>query len=73
VSKLQHLATGVPQGSVIGPLLFSICMSTLGSVIQKHRLYYQCYADDKRLYLLFQPDNPAIEAHISAYLTFPAG
>ena len=50
-SKTVSVLAGVPQGSVLGPLLFTVYIAPIEQLINSFGLKYIAYADDITLYI----------------------
>ena len=69
---VKDLQFRVPQGSVPGPILYSLYISPLGDIVRHDGLEFHLYADDTQLYFAFrpitdeqQPSLARIEARVS--------
>src|SRR6218665_564309 len=56
-SQLCPLNCDVPQGSVLGPLLFILYTTPLSSLIKASSIDHHLYADDNQLFISFSPNS----------------
>ena len=63
MSSTHTCSCGVPQGSVLGPLLFIMYTTPLSTLISSLSLNHHLYADDTELFFSFYPSD--LDAHIT--------
>ena len=54
-SAKKKLHFGVPQESVLGPLLFTLYVSPIADITQQHNVRNMFYVDDTQLYVSISP------------------
>ena len=60
-SRSAPLSYGVSQGLILGPLLFSLYLLPLGSILRKHGISFHFYADDSQIYVPLKKKNACLK------------
>ena len=55
-SAFAHVHSGVPQGSVFCPILFTMYIKPLSAIIDSHSIIHHSFADDLQLQMSAPPD-----------------
>ena len=57
-SAFVLLESGIPQGSVLGPILLTIYTVPIGDICRRHQVEFHLYMDDTQIYFSFRPSKP---------------
>lgn len=73
-STFAPLSSGVPQGSILGPILFNLYMTSLCPILRSYSVNFQIYADDIQIYFpLPVPYDTYINDLLSAVSAWASG